>query len=120
MWLNTPVSGCESGAFGQRAQLGPHDRRRHATQALALGEAAVRAGDDILAADQLRIADDPFRHQVRMLDQRRAVADHAGNERFAIRQAHVAPDLPLVRVAGVACFDGVRARVDAQQQIDDI
>src|SRR3954465_13915284 len=52
------------GAFGQRAQLGPHDARVNPLRERTLGEAAVGAAHHVLAADNLGEPRKPLRHQL--------------------------------------------------------
>ena len=66
-----------------------------------LREAAVGAGDDVLAADQLGEPHDALGDQLGMLDDVGGVADDAGDQHRALRQLDVLPHLPLVLVARV-------------------
>ena len=45
----------------------------------ALGETAIGRSNDVLAADQLREADDALRHQLGMLDDVGGVTDDTGS-----------------------------------------
>src|SRR5437867_3552596 len=77
-------------ALGHRLELGPGDlgldlidrpgERRHA---------AVGAGDHALAPDDLRVADDPLRHQLRVLDEVGRGVEHAGDDQTVVRQLDV-------------------------------
>ena len=62
---------CEAGAFGERAQLGPGEVGMNPA-----AEAAIGAGDDVLAADDLGIAQDAVGDELRVLDEVGGVADH--------------------------------------------
>ena len=44
---------CEPGAFGKACKLRPHHLRVDALDGLGLREAAIGAGDDVLAPDEL-------------------------------------------------------------------
>jgi hypothetical protein len=55
----------------------------HTLDALGLGEAAVRAGDDVFAPDQGREPDDSLGHEVRMFNDGCVVSDDAGDEDLA-------------------------------------
>src|SRR5262249_13756825 len=78
--LMPQLLGCEPGAFGKHLQLRPGDLRMDAA-----AEAAVRAGDDVLAADNLGVAHDAVGHHLRMFDDIGGVADDAGDEQLAVR-----------------------------------
>src|SRR5207244_4123927 len=67
-----PLAG-EAGAFGEHAELLPHDRGVAALGEGALGEAAVGAGDHVLAADQPGIVNDPLGYELGVLDAVRRV-----------------------------------------------
>src|SRR4029077_12787662 len=74
--------GGELRAVHQCLQLRPHDRRMDALHIRTLGAAAIRAGDDVLAADQRCEADDALGDKLRMLDHVGGMADHARDERL--------------------------------------
>ena len=102
-------------ALDQGAELGPGDLGVHAP-----AEAAVGAGDDILAADRAGKPHDPLGHQLRMLDQIGRVADHARQDHLAVRQLDVVPQLPFVLVAHVGRLERIALRLDLQHQVDDV
>src|SRR3990172_9019384 len=83
-------------------------------------EAAVAAGDHVLAADDRGEADDPLRHELRVLHDVCRVSDDAGDEDLARWQLHVLEDAPLVRVPWVRYLERVGAGVDPQHQVDDV
>ena len=83
-------------------------------------EAAVGAGDDIVAADQVGKTHYSFRHQLRMFDDVGGMTDNPRDEYFALRQFYLLPDVPLVFVARVGGLDQVGADPYLQQQTDDI
>ena len=58
--------------------------------------AAIAAGDDVLAADELRVAPDALRDQFRMLDEIRLGFDDAGNEHLARGQLDALEQRPFV------------------------
>src|SRR6266567_257612 len=70
----------ERGTFSQRLQLGPLHLRMHPDHAPALGEPAVRAGDDVLSPDHTGVILDPPRHQLRVLDDVRLMAHDARDQ----------------------------------------
>src|SRR5262245_63073493 len=59
----------EPRALGERGELHPHDLGVDLQPAGKGAEAAVDAGDDVLAADHARILCDAVRHQLGMLDE---------------------------------------------------
>src|SRR5215471_17035580 len=64
----------ECRAFGQRLKLRPGDLRMNTA-----AKAAIRAGDDVFAADDLGVAHDAIGDDLRMLDDVGGMADHARN-----------------------------------------
>ena len=86
----------------------------------AAAEAAVGAGDDVLAADRAGKPHDPLGDQLRMLDQIGRVADHARQDHLAVRQLDVVPQLPFVLVAHVGRLERIALRLDLQHQADDV
>src|SRR6266404_5417811 len=58
----------EAGAVGERLQFDPDDAGVHLAGRGEAGEAAIHAGDDILAPDRLREAADALSDHLRMLD----------------------------------------------------
>src|SRR5262245_63786768 len=80
---------CHARALDQCAQFGPLNRGMHTNMIVALGEAAVRPRNDVVATDDARKILDAPRDQFRMFDNVRAMGDKAGNERLAVLQ----PDL---------------------------
>ena len=55
----------------------------------ARADAAIGAGQHVLAPDELRIAHEALGDEIGMLDEIGAMADDAGNERRALRQLHL-------------------------------
>ena len=78
-------------ALGEHLELLPHDRRVDADGLGALGEAAVGAGDDVLAADEVGVAHDPLGDQLRVLDAVGRVGDDAGDDDLAVGELDAAP-----------------------------
>src|SRR5262245_60806893 len=68
------------GALRERAELGPHDIRVDAARADVDREAAVDAGHDAIATDEVRIAADALRDELGMLDVVRLALDDAGDQ----------------------------------------
>ena len=96
------------------------DRRVDALDALVLGEAAVRAGDDVLAPDQCSEPHDPVGDQARVLDRGDVVSDDAGDQDLPVPELRRLPDAPLVLVARVGRLDRVRAGLHLQDQVDQL
>ena len=72
----------------------------------AAAETAVRAGDNVFAADEIGELHDSVGDQLWVLEDVGRVADDAWDEHLALRELHrVAPDLPFVLVAYVAGLD---------------
>src|SRR5205085_4968929 len=88
----------ELGTLGERAELRPDDGGWNARQALALRKATIRSSYDVFATDELCVTHHAFSDQLRMFDDWSAMADHSRNERFAFWEAHIAPELPFVRM----------------------
>src|SRR5438477_190111 len=61
-------------------------------------ETAVGTGDDVLATDQLRVADQPLSDQLGMLAVVSGGVQHARNQDFAVWHLDVFEDRPLVLV----------------------
>ena len=89
------------GAGDKRPELGPHHLGGRAPDVRGLGEAAVRAGDDVLGPDDLREANDTFGDEFRMLEEDSGVRNHARNENLSGRQFDVFPDAPFMFVARI-------------------
>ena len=68
-------------------------------------DTAVRAGDHVLAADQLCIANDALGDELRVLDDVAGVTDDTGNQYLAVGQLRVLEDGPLPLVTGIRSFD---------------
>jgi len=83
-------------------------------------EAAVRARDNVLPADEVGVLHDALGHQLRMLHELGHGIDDAGHEDLALRQLDVLPDGPFVAVARVRRLHAVALRLDLQDEIDDV
>ena len=83
-------------------------------------EAAIRAGDDVLTADDFGVAHDAVGDHLRVFDDVGGMADDARDQHLAFGQLDVLPDAPLVLVANIAGLDRIGAGVDAQHQIDNV
>src|SRR4030095_8240031 len=105
----------DRGPVRERLQLRPRELRVDAA-----AEPTVGAGNDRIASDEASEAADAIGDELGMLDDVGGVADDAGDEDLAGRQLDVFPDSPLVLVAHVAGFEGVRLAVHRQHHIDDV
>ena len=72
--------------FNKRLELGPHDRRVNPLVENALREAAIGAGENVLAAHQVGQPNYPFGNERGMFHDVRCVTDDAGNE-YAVPRA---------------------------------
>ena len=70
----------------------------------APAQAAIGAGNDVFAADDVGEGEDAVGHQFGVLDEIGGVADDSGNENFSGRQLYVSPDFVFMFVADVAGF----------------
>jgi hypothetical protein len=75
--------------------------------------AAIRAGDDVLAADKLGVAADALRDQFRMLDEIRFGFEHAGDQHLAVRQLDRFEQGPFMRMARIGGLERNRIRLGA-------
>src|ERR1700688_3376713 len=85
----------------------------------AAAKTAVGAGDDILPADEPRVALQTLRYQFGMLHHIGRMGDDAGNENLAGRQLHLFPDGDFMLVARVGAFDQISLLLYLQDDIDD-
>src|ERR1700741_1929234 len=84
----------------------------------AAAEAAVAAGDDVLASHALRVTGDALRHDLRMLDDVGGVRHYAGHQYLSLRQLDAVPNGVLMLMARIRAFDQISLRPDAQHEID--
>ena len=80
-----PFAG-DAGALDQRRELPPHDRGVNFIRARKGRKAAVGAGNDALAADDVGEPAEALRDQFGMLDQDRRLRDDARKQHFVVRQ----------------------------------
>src|SRR6187200_2950643 len=83
-------------------------------------KSAVSAGDHVLTSNKLRVLHDSIGDELGVLNDICRVRDDARDQQLSVRQFHVAPYLPLVLVTDVARLQRIRARMNRQQQIDDV
>ena len=105
----------EAGAFGEAAQFGPGEVGMDPA-----AEAAIGAGDDVLAADDLGIAQDAVGDELRVLDEVGGVADHTRHQHLARRQFRLLPYPPLVLVPHIGSLERLSLRLHVEDQIDDV
>src|ERR1700722_198976 len=107
-------------ALSQRGELRPHhDRMNSRRYPSDRGEATVGAGDDVLTADESAELHDPLCDEVGVFDEVRRRVDDPRNENFAVREANISPELPLMGMARVRRLDRIGLRTDVEDQIDD-
>src|SRR5207247_3632242 len=91
----------DGGAFCERAEFGPDDVRIHPARSDMNAEAAVDAGHDVVAADEVCIPLDALRNELRMLDVVGLTLDDAWYQHFAFRHLDRFEHGPLMGVARV-------------------
>src|SRR3954470_21960271 len=92
-WSRAAGDAC---SFRHGLELRPHDRWMHTPVDFFLREAAVGAGNQVLAADARGESRETLGDKLRMFHHVRAVADDARHENLAGRQLHLLPHLPFV------------------------
>ena len=80
-------------------------------------EAAIGAGDDVLAPYHPGEVEDAVGDDLGVLDDVGGVADDARDEDFSVGQLDVSPDFPLVLVPDVAGLDRVSANANLKQDV---
>src|SRR5581483_5053963 len=98
--LPPQLLGCDGTALHHRLELRPGDLRVSHARA----QAAVRPRDDVLASNQLRVADEAVGDEPRVLQHVRRVADDARHQGAARGQLEVLEYAPLVLVTHVGCL----------------
>src|SRR5438034_11240435 len=83
-------------------------------------EAAVDAGHDVVAADEVRIPLDALRDELRMLDVVGLAFDDARYQHFAFRHLHRFEDGPLMCVARIGRLELNRVRLGLPQTINEV
>src|SRR5439155_24909238 len=84
------------------------------------GEAAVDAGDDVLAPHEVRIAREALGDELWVPDEVGRRVDHARDDTFPVGQLHFFEDNPFVLVTGVGALEGDRRRPGLQPRLDDL
>src|SRR5262245_26952055 len=107
-------------AFGHAGELRPGDVRIDGRLADPRTEAAIGSSDDVLAADQTRVAADALGDQVRMLDEVGRRVEHARDENLAGGQLHALEQPPLVRVPWIRGLERDARRPRGEDDVDDV
>ena len=92
----------EASTFDERAQLGPDEVGMDAA-----AEAAIGAGNDVLAAGDRGVTQDTVGDQLRVLDEFGGMADDTRHQHLARRQLRGLPDAPLMLVPHVGGLEGI-------------
>src|SRR5215831_17823061 len=101
---------CQTRPLRQCPELRPYDTRVDVRLAPRLRrETAVSASNHALSPDGSRKAHDPLRDQLRVLHQIGRMGDDTGDNRLALRQPHLLPDVVLVLVTRVGRLERVGA-----------
>ena len=101
--------------FDKRAQLGPGK-----IGVDAAAEAAIRAGNNVLTADDRRVPQDAVGDELRVLDKVGSVAHDPRHQHLARRQLRLLPHAPLMLVPNIAGLEGIGLRLHLEDQIDDV
>src|SRR6266849_4139231 len=107
-------------AFRHRHHLRPYHVRIHGRLAYPGAVAAVASRDDVLAADQLRVAPDPLGDELRVLDEIGFRLDHAGDQHFAFGQLDRLENLPFVGMTGIGGLERDSVRPRKKNDVDDV
>ena len=83
------------------------------------GEAAIGAGDHILAPHQFGETHDAFGDQFGMFDNIAGVRNDAGDENFVFWHLYVLEQMIFVLVARIGRLETIRAGIDLQHVVDD-
>ena len=86
----------------------------------AAAEAAIGAGDDVLAADDRGVAQDAVGDQLRVLDEVGGMADDTRHQHLTRRQSGVLPHPPFMLVPHIGGLEGIGLRLHLEDQIDDV
>lgn len=84
------------------------------------GEAAVRPGHHVLAADEIGEAHQPLGDQLGMFDDVAGKGDDTGTQDFSLRNLDTFEEVILVLVPGIGRLEAERAGVDLQYVFDDV
>src|SRR5262249_102434 len=107
----------DASAFNQRGDLRPGDEWMHLIVGASGGEPAVVRSDDAVSPDHARVAFDPLRHELRVLDQSDPLRNHPWNENLVARDLHVLADGPFVIMSWIGCLERVALCVDGHHQV---
>jgi len=83
-------------------------------------EAAIRTGNNVLAAGNRSVAQDSVSNELRVLDKVGSMADDAWHQHLACRQLCLLPYAPLMLVPHVGSLEGIGLRLHLEDQVDDV
>jgi len=83
-------------------------------------EAAIRAGNNVLAAGNRGVSQNAVGNELRVFDKVGSMADDTRHQHLAGRQIRLLPHSPLMLVSHVASLEGVGLRLHLEDQIDDV
>src|SRR4029450_1059334 len=92
-------------AFRHRRHLRPYDIRVDRGLSDPGAEAAIASRHHVLAPDELRVAADALRNQLRMLDEVRFRFDDADDQRLVRGELDLFEKRPFMRAAGIGGFN---------------
>src|SRR5712692_9132820 len=114
------LPGRDARAFRQRGELRPNHVGIDRGLADPGAVAAITAGDDVLAPDQLGVAGDALGDELRMLDEVRLRLDHTGNQHLAGGQLDPLEQRPLVPMARIGGLERDRGGPRRKYDVDDV
>ena len=83
-------------------------------------EAAIRTGNNVLAAGNRSVVQDSVSDELLVFDKVDGMADDTWHQHLAGRQIRLLPDAPLVLVSDIAGLEGIGLRPHLEDQIDDV
>jgi len=107
-------------ALGHRRQFGPHNVGIDGCLADPGAEATIAGGDDVVTADEVGVAGDALRDQLRVLNEIRFRLDDPGNNDLALRQLDLLEQGLFMRVARVRGLERDRRRPRCERDINDL
>ena len=84
------------------------------------GESAIGAGYHVFAPDNIGVADDALRNQLRVLNEVGQGVYHPWNGNLALREPMIFENLPLMRVTGIGAFEQQGTDIRAVNDIDNL
>ena len=80
-------------------------------------EAAIRTGNNVLAAGNRSVAQDSVSDELRVFDKVGGTADDTWHQHLAWRQLRLLPHAPLMLVEHVAGLEGIGLRLHLEDQV---